>query len=119
MLLHLFCVAAAFANEPVTGIDILVRNKSDGRVIIETVTDSRGSIVVKEMRPGPYSVEAGGKLPLALIKRSGSWGIVLVPVAAKTAKPQSHRAKPSAKGMQVDIVVPEGTPITYTVIVTY
>lgn len=118
-LLHLLFVATALASEPITGVDILIRSKSDGRIVVETITDSRGSIVIKEMRPGLYSVEAGGKLPLALIKRSGSWGIALIPVAAKAAKPQSHRAKPTAHGMQVDVLVPEGAPITYTVIVTY
>jgi len=120
VLLHLFFFAAeALASEPVTGVDILIRSKSDGRIIAQTITDHRGAIVIKEMRPGHYSVEAGGKLPAALIKRSGSWGIALIPVATKTARPQSHRAKPSPQGMQVDIVVPEGVPITYTVIVTY
>lgn len=118
-MLHLLFTGAAFANEPVTGVDILIRSKSDGRIVIQTITDDRGSIVIKEMRPGPYSVEAGSKLPLALIKRSGSWGIALVPVATRTAKPQTHRATPTPNGMQVDIVVPEGTPTTYTVIVTY
>ena len=118
VLLHLIFAAAALASEPVTGVDILIRSKSDGRVVVQTITDNRGAIVIKEMRPGLYSVEAGSKLPAALIRRSGSWGIALIP-AAKTAKPQSHRAKPSAQGMQVDIVVPEGVPISYTVIVTY
>lgn len=119
VLLHLIFAATALASEPVTGVDILIRSKSDGRVIVQTITDNRGAIVIKEMRPGSYSVEAGSKLPMALIKRSGSWGIALIPVATKTAKPQSHRARPSAQGMQVDIVVPEGVPISYTVIVTY
>lgn len=119
MVLHLSFVAGALAaNEPVVGVDVIVRSKTDGRVIIETVTNARGAFVVKEIGPGLYSVEAGGKLPLALLRRSGSWGIALVPVASKTVKPQSHRAKPTTKGMQVDIVVPEGTAITYTVIVT-
>jgi len=119
VILHLLSAAGAMAaNEPVTGIDIVVRSKPDGRILIETITDGRGAIVVKEMQPGLYSIEAGGKLPLALLKRSGSWGIALVPIAAKTAKSQSHRAKPTSRGMQVDIVVPEGTTISYTVIVT-
>lgn len=118
LVLHLLSVAGAMAaNEPVTGVDVIIRSKADGRVIIETITDARGAFTVKEIRPGLYSIEAGGKLPLALLRRSGSWGIALVPVASKTAK-QSHRAKPTSKGMQVDIVVPEGTTITYTVIVT-
>jgi len=109
---------ATAANEPVTGIDVIVRNKADGRVIIETVTDRRGTFVVREMRPGLYSIEAGTKLPLALLKRSGGWGIALMPVSARTAKPQRHHAKPTSRGMQVDIVVPEGATISYTVIVT-
>jgi hypothetical protein len=119
VLVHLLFAAAALANEPVAGVDILIRSKSDGRVVIQTVTDGRGSILIKEMRPGSYSVEAGAKLPLALIKRSGSWGIALIPVAARAAKPQNHRTKPTAQGMQVDIEIPEGVPITYTVIITY
>lgn len=87
--------------------------------MVQTVTDDRGSIVIKEMRPGPYSVEAGSKLPAALIRRSGTWGVALIPVATKSATPQSHRTKPTAQGMQVDIVVPDGAPVTFTVIVTY
>ncbi|WP_296322529.1 hypothetical protein [Reyranella sp.] len=109
---------ARAANEPVTGIDVIIRSKADGRVIIETVTDTRGAFVVKEMRPGPYSIEAGTKLPLALLKRSGGWGIALIPISAKTVKPQKHRAKPASRGMQVDIVVPDGTTAAYTVIIT-
>ena len=111
-------VGAMAANEPVSGIDVLIRSKADGRIVIQTVTDGRGAFLVKEIRPGHYSVEAGGKLPLALLKRSGSWGIALIPVATKTAEPQNHRTRPTDKGMQVDIVVPAGTAISYTVIVT-
>lgn len=119
MVLPLLPIASALAaNEPVTGVDVIIRSKADGRVIIETVTDGRGAFLVKEIRPGLYSIEAGGKLPLALLKRAGGWNIALVPVAAKTAKPQKHRAKPVTRGMQVDITVPEGTAISYTVIVT-
>ena len=61
---------------------------------------------------------AGAKLPLALLKRSGGWGIALIPGSARTAKPQKHRAKPTSRGMQVDIFVPDGTTASYTVIVT-
>lgn len=110
--------SASAANEPVIGIDVIVRSKADGRVMIETVTDRRGAFIVKEMQPGPYTIEAGAKLPLALLKRSGGWGIVLIPVSTSTAKPQKHLAKPTSRGMQVDIVVPEGATTSYTVIVT-
>ena len=109
---------ATAANEPVTGVDVTIRSKADGRVIIATITDGRGAFVVREMWPGLYTIEAGAKLPLALLKRSGGWGIALIPVSIRPAKPQKHRAKPTAKGMQVDIVVPEGTTGSYTVIVT-
>lgn len=119
VLLHLILAAPVLAGEPVSGVDILVRSKSDGRIVIQTVTDDRGSILIKEMRPGPYSVEAGSKLPAALIRRSGSWGVALIPVATKTATPQNHRTKPTAQGMHVDIVVPDGAPITFTIILTY
>lgn len=119
VFLHLLLAAPVLAGEPVAGIDILIRSKSDGRIVVQTITDGRGSIVIKEMRPGPYSIEAGSKLPMALIRRSGSWGIALIPVATKTAEPQNHRTKPTAQGMQVDIVVPDGAPVTFTVIVTY
>jgi hypothetical protein len=110
--------SASAANEPIIGVDVIIRSKADGRVMIETVTDGRGAFVVREMRPGLYTIEAGAKLPLALLKRSGEWGIALVPVSAKTAKPQKHRAKPTSRGMQVDILVPEGATVSYTVIVT-
>ena len=109
---------ASAANEPVTGIDVIIRSKADGRVIIETITDRRGAFVVREMRPGAYSIEAGAKLPLALLKRSGGWSIALVPASARPANPQNHRAKSTSRGMQVDIVVPEGATTSYTVIVT-
>ena len=119
MALSLLSIGSAnAANEPITGVDVIVRNKADGSVMIETVTDGRGAFVVKEMRPGLYSIEAGARLPLALLKRSGGWGISLIPVTAKTAKPQKHRAKPTSRGMQVDIVVPEGPTASYTVIIT-
>ncbi len=99
MMLPMLPVASALAaNEPVTGVDVIIRSKADGRVIMETVTDGRGAFLVKEIRPGLYSIEAGGKLPLALLKRSGGWGIALIPVTANTAKPQKHRAKPTSKG---------------------
>ena len=107
LVLPFFPAAIAWAaNEPVTGIDVIIRSKADGRVIIETITDTRGAFVVNEMRPGLYSIEAGARLPLALLKRSGGWGIALIPVTAKTVKPQKHRVKPTSRGMQVDIVVP-------------
>lgn len=119
MVLPFLPVAIAWAaNEPVTGVDVIIRSKTDGRVIIETITDGGGAFVVKEMRPGLYSIEAGGRLPLALLKRSGGWEIALIPVTAKTAKPQKHRAKPTSRGMQVDIAVPDGMVASYTVIIT-
>jgi hypothetical protein len=114
----LFIGSAGAANEPVTGVDVIVRSKADGRVMIETVTDRRGAFVVKEMRPGLYSIEAGAKLPLALLKRSGGWGIALLPVSTQGAKAQKHLAKPTSRGMQVDIVVPDGATVSYTVIIT-
>lgn len=70
------------------------------------------------MRPGSYSIEAGAKLPLALSKRRGDWSIALVPTSSRTAKPQKHVARPTSRGMQVDIVVPEGATTSYAVIVT-
>lgn len=109
---------ARAANEPVTGVDVIVRSKTDGRVIVETVTDGRGAFVVRGMQPGLYTIEAGAKLPLALLKRSREWGIAVIPVSARPAKPQRHSAKPMGKGMRVDIVVPEGATAAYTVIVT-
>jgi len=119
LVLPFLPVAIAWAaNEPVTGVDVIVRSKADGRVIIETVTDGRGAFVVREMWPGLYTIEAGGKLPLALLKRSGEWGIALIPVSIRPAKPEKHRAKPTARGMQVDILVPDGTMGSYTVIIT-
>ena len=119
MVTPFLSVAIAWAaNEPVTGVDVIIRSKADGRVIIETVTDERGAFVVKEMRPGVYSVEAGARLPLALLRRSGGWEVALIPVNAKTAKPQKHRAKPTSNGMQVDIIVPDGATASYTVIIT-
>ena len=119
VLLPLLSIGSAgAANEPVAGVDVIVRSKADGRVMIEAVTDRRGAFVVKELRPGLYSIEAGAKLPLALLKRSGGWGIALVPASTRSAKPQKHLAKPTSRGMQVDIVVPEGATTAYTVIVT-
>jgi len=106
------------ANEPVSGIDVLIRSKADGRIVIQTVTDRRGTFVVKEFQPGLYSFEAGAKLPRALLKRAGACGISLVPAASKSVKPQSYRTRPTDKGMQVDIIVPPGAAISYTVIVT-
>lgn len=118
VLPFLSIAGASAANEPVIGVDVIIRSKADGRVIIETITDRRGAFVVKEMRPGLYSIEAGSRLPLALLKRSGGWGIALISVSARPAKPQNHRAKPTSRGMQVDIVVPDGATTSYTVIVT-
>ncbi|KAF0105924.1 MAG: hypothetical protein FD144_128 [Rhodospirillaceae bacterium] len=119
VVLPLLPIASARAgNEPVIGVDVIIRSKADGRVIIETITDGRGAFVVKELWPGLYTIEAGAKLPLALLKRSGGWGIALIPVSIRPVQPQKHRAQPTAKGMQVDIVVPEGTTGSYTVIVT-
>ncbi len=119
MVLCLLSIGSAnAANEPITGVDVIVRSKADGSVMIETITDGRGAFVVQEMRPGLYSIEAGTKLPLALLKRSGGWSIALIPVSVRTAKPQKHRAMPTSRGMQVDIVVPEGARGSYTVIVT-
>ena len=109
---------AKAANEPIAGVDVLVRSKVDGHVIVETITDGRGAFVVRGMQPGHYTIEAGAKLPLALLKRSGGWGIAVIPVSARPARPQRHRATPAGKGMQVDIVVPEGATAAYTVIVT-
>ena len=40
---------AKAANEPIAGVDVLVRSKVDGRVIVETITDGRGAFVVRGM----------------------------------------------------------------------
>lgn len=109
---------ASASNEPVIGIDVIIRSKADGRVVVETTTDGRGAFVARGMQPGLYTIEAGTKLPLALLKRSGEWGIAVIPVSARPAKPQRYRATPTGKGMQVDIAVPEGATAAYTVIVT-
>lgn len=65
---------AGAANEPVTGVDVVIRSKADGRVIVEAGTDARGAFVVKEVRPGLDSIEAGAKLPRALLKSTAADG---------------------------------------------
>nr|MBP6770180.1 hypothetical protein [Reyranella sp.] len=55
LVLSLLSIGSAnAANEPITGVDVIVRNKADGSVMTETITDGRGAFVVKEMRPGLY-----------------------------------------------------------------
>ena len=53
VVLPCLSVATAWAaNEPVIGIDVVIRSKADGRVIMEAITATRGAFVVEEMPPG-------------------------------------------------------------------
>jgi hypothetical protein len=120
------CVPSAFAsNQPIPGIDVVVKKQPAGGITLKATTDAKGEITIKELPAGRYTIELGGKgtgkgPEPAMIK--GSTAIVAL-LALSTGKepvrPTTYPVKEGAGGvLQVDIVIPEGPAKSYKLSLT-
>ena len=115
-------VAGAWAaGEPIPGIDIIIKINAGNRVVFQGTTDAKGDVTVKELAPGRYTIELGGKSPEAAKIKSGTWVVALLPVSREPtpAKPLSFTSKAVAGGaQQVEIVIPDGPAKSYKATLT-
>ncbi len=52
----------AFAiDNPIPGVDIVVKKNPGGIVVAKTQTDAKGQVVLKDLLPGSYTVDLEGK----------------------------------------------------------
>ena len=115
-------VSGAWAsNDPIPGIDVIVRKEPDHRIVVQTTTDARGGFDVKELAPGRYTILLGSKNPEAAKAKSGTWIVALLPVSREPspAKPLSFTGKALGGGaQQVEIVIPDGPAKSYKATLT-
>ena len=108
-------------NNPIPGIDIIIKTNPGGIAVAQGTTDARGGFDVKELAPGRYTIELGGKSPEAAKIKSGTWVVALLPVSREPtpAKPLSFTSKAVAGGaQQVEIVIPDGPAKSYKATLT-
>lgn|GEM_PF-687998 len=104
------------ANEPVAGIDVIIKTQPNGIVIIQVTTNAKGEFVLKRLGVGKYTMQLGGKNIDAVKAAGGPWTIALRPVSVehKALQPQTYTVRADAKGaLQVELVVPDGHAISY------
>lgn len=104
------------ANEPVAGIDVIIKTQPSSVVIIQVTTNAKGEFTLKRLGVGKYTMQLGGKNIEAEKAAAGAWTITLQPisVAHKALPPQTYAVRVDAKGaVQVELVVPDGQAISY------
>lgn len=110
-------IAGAWAaNEPVPGVDVIIKTQPNSIVIIQVTTDAKGEFTLKRLGVGKYTMQLGGKNIDAVKAAGGAWTIALQPVsvAHKSLPPQTYTVRADAKGaLQVELVVPDGQAISY------
>jgi hypothetical protein len=107
---------AAAANEPVPGIDVIIKTQPNSVVIIQVTTNAKGEFTLKRLGVGKYTMQLGGKNIDAMKAAGGAWTIALRPasVAHKSLQSQTYTVRADAKGvLQVELVVPDGHAISY------
>lgn len=104
------------ANEPVAGIDVIIKTQPNSIVIIQVTTNAKGEFTLKRLGVGKYTMQLGGKNIEAEKAARGEWTIALRPVSVehKSLQPQTYTVRADAKGaVQVELVVPDGQAISY------
>lgn len=104
------------ANEPVAGIDVIIKTQPNSIVIIQVTTNAKGEFTLKRLGVGKYTMQLGGKNIDAVKAAGGAWTIALRPVSVehKSLQPQIYAVRADAKGaVQVELVVPDGQAISY------
>lgn len=131
-------MSGAFAAEPIPGVDVIVRKNPGGIMVGQTTTDAKGEFTLKELPPGSFRVEIDGKSLVAATagKRTTGpgtppgdgppiiavlVGLLLPAVQSRGAAPtpQTFHGKATARGMQIDLVVPDGPAKSYKGTLTY
>lgn len=103
------------ANEPIEGIDVIIKTLPSSVVIIQVTTDAKGEFTLKRLGVGKYTMQFGGKNIDAVKAAGGEWTVELQPASRehKSLPPQTYAVRVDSKGaLQVDLVVPDGA-ITY------
>lgn len=118
--------SSAGAENPIPGIDVVVKKKPASSTVAKGTTDAKGEVTLKELAPGKYTIELGGKAPgkgPEPAKMHGSTAIVAI-LALSTGKeppsrPMTYPVKEGAGGVQqIDIVIPEGPAKSYKLSLT-
>ncbi len=79
--LALSTTAATATNDPIPGVDIIVQKNPGGTIVIQTHTDSNGSLTLRGLAPGDYVIEIDGRSLVAAMDK-------LAPAAPE--KKESH-----------------------------
>ena len=104
------------ANEPIAGIDVIIKTQPSSVVIIQVTTNADGEFTLKRLGVGKYTMQLGGKNIDAVKAAGGEWTVALQPISRehKSLPPQTYTVRVDAKGaLQVDLVVPDGQAISY------
>jgi hypothetical protein len=59
----LLAAGSVYSAAPVSGLDVVIRQKSDGKVVHEATTSAQGTFTTPQLQPGTYYVEFRAKQP--------------------------------------------------------
>lgn len=102
--------SSARAENPIPGIDVVVKKKPASSAIAKGTTDAKGEVTFKDLAPGQYTVVLDPKAADAAKLHGAGWLVALVAVA-NPVRPVTYTPKPGAS--EVDIVIPEGPAQSY------
>lgn len=109
-------------NNPIPGVDVVVKRKPPGNAVARGTTDAKGEITLKELAPGQYTIELSAKPGTEAAKLHGAgWLVALLVVSREPTPTRPLTLTPKAVSggvQQVEIVVPEGPAKSYKLTLT-
>ncbi len=96
--------SAQTQNNPIPGIDVVVKKQPAGVLIARGQTDAKGEIVLKDLPAGDYAVALSGKGLDEALKQKGATGAVTIQTVG-ASKPEGSPTKRVGNGMEGEIKV--------------
>jgi len=104
VLVFTTAVTAQTQNNPIPGIDVVVKKQPTGTAMARGQTDAKGEIVLRDLPAGTYTVVLTGK-PLDEVGKLKGTAAVVAILALGVGKPASSQTKRAGGTLEGDIKV--------------
>ncbi len=119
---------ASASNEPIPGIDVVVKKKPPKAQPLQVKTDAGGQFVLKDLEPGTYTLQIDGPVLTRVLASTATKSPtptvqlligLLLPAVQKSREtsapaPQAYRGQPGARGIEMTFTVPDSAGKTST-----